>query len=884
MSCWIRLGIDPTHDLDAIRLAYRSQLPAHHPETDPQGFQALREAYEEALRHAREAQTAAPAEEADPAPGDNTLHPALKAFHALLEDPHVRFSPEAWQGYIGQLDELPLEELEDVSWQLLHTLRDCGPISHNCANLLARRLGWADQLLRLENPQAVEAFLQRLEEPDPFDTALMSAWPPTAQMETLWYARTLGYCYDQRPLFEYKQFAQTHTCLALPDDDAFVQRLLVQFSQAGIGSKTLHARVLEQQRQAPDDVDLLYLLARQCDALGLEEQALQCWLRLWREQRHPQAAGWLIDLCARHQPQRLPLLIQALDQQTAPASWPEGLDDPAQAWGSPAQSPETLARWSAVARLELGGIADTFIDWRLDGDDELPLLARLLEEQDDRPLQHRYWQAWALQRGEAGLLRLILAEQASEDALDALILEGFQRQAEQQLHWLEHAPIVQALVRYSTSDAPAAALPEALSEDDALPVCREWLRRMRCYCTQTLRGLNLAFNPLRMFPVPFALSLQGSLAEDEVLLPPMPEGQALWNWHRQNLFMLALADQPERWLALISPHLLAQLHYPPEHPFAALHDLLLQSQGNPEGTHGLLDRLDPHDPLQKFVASRLLTLRHAINGARLPGAAQLLACLENNGSELDNSPLGYMLLCAVLYHDPSLDSEQQARLRVRIDALSNDSAWFEPLREGLLKGKTKHLPRDVLEQQQGIDSRLFNEALDTLDCLVRFGVAPRTRFLRLLQRGKDDPNQDAGLRCALMALLSWSERLLLAQAQQPAAPAWAFWKLRSRLNRKAFALHLLAVVGLGALHTVPVALVAMGVLLLSALLRRIRDLGHGVPALIILLLVSRIIPVLPLALLGLPGDALPNRYGPAPGNADALREGLQAALRRLDSQ
>ena len=54
MSCWIRLGIEPTTDETLIRNAYRTRLPEHHPETDPEGFQALRMAYEKALRLARE--------------------------------------------------------------------------------------------------------------------------------------------------------------------------------------------------------------------------------------------------------------------------------------------------------------------------------------------------------------------------------------------------------------------------------------------------------------------------------------------------------------------------------------------------------------------------------------------------------------------------------------------------------------------------------------------------------------------------------------------------------------------------------------------------------------------------------------------------------------
>ncbi|MDH0301180.1 MULTISPECIES: molecular chaperone DnaJ [unclassified Pseudomonas] len=880
MSCWIRLGIEPTQDLDAIRLAYRGQLPAHHPENDPEGFQALRAAYEEALRLARE-----DAVQAEPSAADDTPHPALKSFHALLEDPALRFDPQAWQRYIDELDELPLDDLDDLGWQLLHTLRDCGPLSHHCAGLLARRLGWAEQLLRLENAHEVEAFLRRLEEPDPFDTALMRDWPATAQMESLWYWRSLEYCYQQRPLFEYEQFASVHTCLAIPDDEALMQRLLVQFSQAGIPSQTFHAQLQARQRQAPDDADTLYLLACQADALGAEQQALDCWLRLYREHQHPLAERWLIDLCARHQAQRLPLLIQAFDRLHAPSSWPADLADPAQAWGSPGQTPQTLARWSEAARLELEGIAGTFVDWRLDGDDELPLLAWLLQDQQDRDLHHLYWQAWALQRGEAGLLRLILARQPGEDALDALILEGFQRQAAQQLQWLEQAPVAQALAQFCASDDPAAMLPEALNEDDIRPVCREWLRRMRVYSAQALHELNCQFDMRRLFTVPFALHLQDRLAEDEILLPPMPQGDALWTWHRQQLFMLALVDQPSRWLALIDPALPGQLHYPPEHPFAKLHALLLQTQASPDGNGGLLGGLDTRDPLQALVSGRLLTLQQAVNSARLPDAAQLVACLDNDdGSLLSDYPLGYLLFCAVLYHDRSLNDEQRTRLRNRLEALDMHGAWFEPLRRGLVAGKVGHPPADAV-RAQGIDSRPFNDVIDALDSLLNACTPPKTRTLRALQKIKDDPQQDPGLRCAIMAVLSWTERMLRNDLKEKPAPMWAFWRLNSRLNRTGFALHLLAIALCGSLVLkVPALMAVMGVLSISGFLRRLRDLGHGVPALLLVLVISRVLPVMPLILLGLPGDKLPNRYGPAPGKAEPLEGGLQATLRRLNGQ
>lgn len=44
-TCWQVLGIEATTDTDAIRQAYLALLPSFHPETDPQGFKQLREAY-----------------------------------------------------------------------------------------------------------------------------------------------------------------------------------------------------------------------------------------------------------------------------------------------------------------------------------------------------------------------------------------------------------------------------------------------------------------------------------------------------------------------------------------------------------------------------------------------------------------------------------------------------------------------------------------------------------------------------------------------------------------------------------------------------------------------------------------------------------------------
>ena len=49
MTCWQTLGIAPTSDEAAIKKAYAARIREHRPDRDPEGFRAVRTAYEEAL-------------------------------------------------------------------------------------------------------------------------------------------------------------------------------------------------------------------------------------------------------------------------------------------------------------------------------------------------------------------------------------------------------------------------------------------------------------------------------------------------------------------------------------------------------------------------------------------------------------------------------------------------------------------------------------------------------------------------------------------------------------------------------------------------------------------------------------------------------------------
>ena len=897
MSCWIRLGIEPTTDENLIRNAYRARLPAHHPETDPEGFQALRMAYENAMRLAREEEEDESEEQSEEAEQEIVAIPqAFVNFCELLDDPARRFNFAAWQSFVLALDELSLDELDELSWGLYHRMAGAGPLSYRCANLLARRMAWDRQLLDLEFDDAhrVEAFLQRIETPDPFDTDLMSAWSEAAQTESLWYARSLDFIFSQRPLHEFADFASQHTCLPLPDDAVFIKRLLVQFTQAGIGASTFLQCCVEQQLAAPDDVDWLYLLACQNSLLGRDDHALPCWIRLWSEHRHPMAESRLLELCAKRQPTFLPLLIQAFDRLQDCADWSEDLGDECQVYGSPSQRPETLNRWLDVGQLQLDSLAQSFVDWRMTGD-ELPLLAQLLGENADSRLLQLYRQAWALHRGDSALLQQILDAPLPVDALESLVLSGFKYQAGQHLRWLNSAPIAQAMDAFCEADAISRNLPEVLTKGETHKVCRLWLRRLRPYSAAALERMAEAFSlsavkddcDLSELDLLLQLSLRG------IELPPVGLGQATWEWNAQTLFLLALLEQPGRWLQLIDAQCLQHLAFNPAHPLARLQPLLQRLRREQGSCDGLLGWLQGDDPVHGLLVQQLFSVQQALDSARPPANTLLYTCVESDREACGDDLLGLLMFWGVLYHDPSLGAEQHRALLQSIAAVSCEDDWFEGFRDGLIKGQPVWPPRKVLTDF-GVDKLLAYEALDALKSLIRYGAAgvPKTRVLRQLQQGKDDVQNSIGLRLALCALLSWSERLLLANSNIQPVPASAIWRLGSRLGRKAFIAQVLAcvviapVAGLISGTTVSgILILLLGVLLLLvAILRRLHDMGRGIPTLLIFMALSPVLPFLPLVLFGFPGDKLPNCYGVPPdsGGSDMLSGGLQAALRRLN--
>ena len=186
MTCWQTLGIAPTSDEAAIKKAYAARIREHRPDRDPEGFRAVRAAYEEALRlrayirphHEKKMQRRRAAEAAPDAASEAMAdqNPPVAA-----ETPHI--PPDtAYYGYIAALPpEITeaLREPENVAYlerpaphereTAPHDYRDRPADSReNPAALLARLQGeWQDasddKLLAILQAQADEAALQHID-------------------------------------------------------------------------------------------------------------------------------------------------------------------------------------------------------------------------------------------------------------------------------------------------------------------------------------------------------------------------------------------------------------------------------------------------------------------------------------------------------------------------------------------------------------------------------------------------------------------------------------------------------------------------------------------------------------------------------------------------
>lgn len=124
MNIWDLLGLQPTQDSREIRRAYAEKAKAVHPEEDPEGFQLLRAAYEQALSLAKKSGKAPPEPEAPPSPAERAEAPSPAGKPEETETPAYDFDQLLESG-LQKYNAAPLQHSAMVVLELCALCRGC---------------------------------------------------------------------------------------------------------------------------------------------------------------------------------------------------------------------------------------------------------------------------------------------------------------------------------------------------------------------------------------------------------------------------------------------------------------------------------------------------------------------------------------------------------------------------------------------------------------------------------------------------------------------------------------------------------------------------------------------------------------------------------------
>lgn len=308
-TCWQVLGIEATTDIDAIRQAYLALLPTFHPETDPQGFKQLREAYETALQGTKSPAIAVVEEDPD-TPWVNYLG---EIFRDLLADEERRFQPQAWQEFIQQINKLSISQVEKSRWWLCAIAMKTFPVSYSCLKLLSDRLAWEQGADNREvDVEEVEDLLFEIRRGDLFDYSQLLHLPVAVQNHTIAFYEALESAFFVNPRY-FAELMALHGVWIIPDDHQLQRRLLRWFSTLHLGVAELLPVALAWQKAEPDNGTPGYYHLSQRVFCGEGDSLLPELCAQWQEHPSTHLDDLLLRWCRQHQPDYFPLLVMAVE-------------------------------------------------------------------------------------------------------------------------------------------------------------------------------------------------------------------------------------------------------------------------------------------------------------------------------------------------------------------------------------------------------------------------------------------------------------------------------------------------------------------------------------------------------------------------------------------
>lgn len=306
-TCWQILGIEATTEADTIRQAYLALLPSFHPETDPQGFKQLREAYDAALQEAKTPTTAAVEDD----PDISWVNYQVALLYDFLADGEHRFQPSSWQHFIQQINKLPIPVVEKSRWPLCAAAMKVFPISYTCLRLLSERLSWGNQDHDGQvDDEELEHFLHDIHRGDLFDYAQLQHLPVAVQNQTIECYQALEVTFFSNPRI-FSQLLTLHGAWVVPSDLSIQRRLVRWHSTCHYGIAELLPVAQAWQKDDPECGGYYQYAQRVFCREG--ESLLPELCAYWQEQPSTQADELLLRWCRLHRPDSFPLLVMAIE-------------------------------------------------------------------------------------------------------------------------------------------------------------------------------------------------------------------------------------------------------------------------------------------------------------------------------------------------------------------------------------------------------------------------------------------------------------------------------------------------------------------------------------------------------------------------------------------
>ncbi len=306
-NCWAVLGIEPTEEQKAIRLAYVQGLKRCHPEEDPEGFQALREAFEEARQLAERGLALESGEDAEERAFADWLarqSEFVQRTEALYRQPQQRFDPEVWRAHLAGIDTLDLEERLHLGADLFQWLLARPRLPGVVWGWLAERFQWRERQLELQrisgSPEAVDFLLGRLDEPLPADYyADLERFSFAEQESLLDHASALEAASYHRDYEQIEQLLQRDA--ELPRTlNSYLERVRIRAARLFPQDEYLEPALATAERLLAAGVgearDLLEEQAWLLMILERDEQATEVAWRLWLEEGEDSALRLLMRI------------------------------------------------------------------------------------------------------------------------------------------------------------------------------------------------------------------------------------------------------------------------------------------------------------------------------------------------------------------------------------------------------------------------------------------------------------------------------------------------------------------------------------------------------------------------------------------------------------